>query len=184
MLPAESPFIIPSAEKFPPLQEYGPHIVSLRLHCLWPDPPVELPVNFAQVLSDTGTYMWRAGKLTEGEEALETAVDIIDRNGLEKGSPLRADALQVLGIMSSFEVVSERKKSMELRYEVLAARELAYEDIPQNKVARDDEFRRWIVDSDVAYGLVQQEDFKAADAIMQGCLEKYDEWGTEDGYPY
>ena len=76
--------------------------------------------------------MWHAENLTEGEEALGTAVDIIDKNELEEGSPLRADALQILGIMSSFEGVSERKKSMELRYEVLAARKLAYEDIPQN----------------------------------------------------
>ena len=55
MLPAESPFIVSSAEKFPPLQEYGPHILSLRLNWLWSDPPVELPVNFAQVLFYMGT---------------------------------------------------------------------------------------------------------------------------------
>lgn len=154
MLPAKSPFIVPSAEKSRKLQVYGPHILSLRAHCLWPDPPVQLPVNFAQVLSDMGTYMWHAGKLTEGEEALETAVNIMDKNDLDKGDPMRADVLQILGIMSSFEGVSERNKSMELRFKALNARKLAFEAIPQGRVTRDDEVRRWIVESDIAYGLV------------------------------
>ena len=68
VLPADSPFIVPSSDTWPTLQKYGAYILSLRAHCLWPDPPIELPVNFAQVLSDMGTYMWHPGKLPEGQE--------------------------------------------------------------------------------------------------------------------
>ncbi len=55
VLPEDSPFIVPSADKWPKFQKYGPHVLSLRSHCLWPDPPIELPINFAQVLSNMGT---------------------------------------------------------------------------------------------------------------------------------
>ncbi len=184
VLPADSPFIVPSSDKWPKFQRYGPHTLSLRSHCLWPDPPIELPVNFAQVLSDMGTYMWHAGKFPEGEEALETATDIMDRNGVQNDHPLRANVYEMLGIMSSFEGVSERKHSMDLRFKAMTARKLSYDAIPQSKVTRDDEVKRWIVESDVAYGLVQQEDFQDAAAIMEKVLKQYHEWGPEDEYPY
>ena len=180
VLPADSTFIVPSSEEWPEFQKYGPHILSLRAHSLWPDPSIELPVNFAQVLSDMGTYMWHAGKLPEGQEALETAVNIMDENELEDNQPLRANAYEILGIMSSFEGVSERKHSMDLRYKALEARKLSYDSIPLGKVTKDDEIKRWSVESDVAYGLVQQEDFGPAAEIMERCLKKYQEWGPED----
>ena len=184
VLPAEPPLIVPSSDTWPRFQKYGAHILSLRAHCLWPDPSVEFPVNFAQVLSDMGTYMWHAGNLSEGQEALETAVTIIDKNELEDNHPLRANAYEMLGIMCSFEGVSERKHNMDLRYKALEARKLSYDSILLDKVTRDDEIKRRTVKSDVAYGLVQQEDFEPAANIMERCLKKYQEWGTEDDYPY
>ena len=184
VLPDDSPFIVPSSDKWPKFQKYGPHILSLRSHCLWPDPPIELPVDFAQVLSDMGTYMWHAGKLSEGVEALETAIDIMEENDVPHNHPLRANVYEMLGIMSSFEGVSERKHSMDLRFKALNARKLSYDAIPRSKITRDDEVQRWIVESDVAYGLVQQEDFNPAAEIMERVLKKYHDWGTEDEYPY
>ena len=184
VLPTESPFIIPSSDTWPRYQKYGAHILTLRAHCLWPDPPVDLPVEFAQVLADMSTYMWHAGKFLEGQDALKTAVTIMDKNELEDHHPLRANAYKMLGIMSSFEGVSERRYSMDLRYKALEARKLSYNSIPPTKVTRDDEIKRWTVESDVAYGLVQQEDFEPAAEIMERCLNKYQEWGSEDEYPY
>ena len=184
VLPKNSPFIVPSPEKWSKFQKYGPHILSLRAHCLWPDPPIELPVNFARILSDFGTFMWHAGNLPEGEEALETAISILDDNGIQQGNPMRADVYELLGIMSSFDGVSERKKSMDLRYKAMEARKQSYEAIPQDHIIRSDEIKRWMVESDLAYGLVQQEDFEGAAKIMEPVLKKYNEWGSEDEYPY
>ena len=131
-----------------------------------------------------GTYMWHAGNFPEGQEALKTAVTIMDNNELEDNHALRANAYEMLGIMSSFEGVSERRHSMDLRYKALEARKLSYDSIPLNKVTKDDEIKRWTVESDVAYGLVQQEDFESAAEIMERCLKKYQEWGPEEEYPY
>ena len=184
VLPTESPFIVPLSDTWPRFQKYGAYVLSLRAHCLWPDPPIELPVDFAQVLSDMGTYMWHAGKLSEGQEALKTAVAIMGKKEVEDDHPLRANAYEMLGIMSSFEGVTERRQSMHMRYKALEARKLSYDSIPRSKVTRDDEIKRWTVESDVAYGLVQEEDFEPAAEIMKRCLKKYHEWGPEDDYPY
>ena len=128
--------------------------------------------------------MWHAGKFLEGQDALKTAVTIMDKNELGDHRPLRANAYKMLGIMSSFEGVSERRYSMDLRDKALEARKLSYNSIPPTKVTRGDEIKRWTVESDVAYGLVQQEDFEPAAEIMERCLNKYQEWGSEDEYPY
>ena len=131
-----------------------------------------------------GTYMWHAGKFLEEQEAVKTAVTIMAENELEDNHLLRTNVYEMLGIMSSFEGVGERRRSMDLRYKALEARKLSYDSIPLNKVTRDDEVKRWAVESDVAYGLVQQEDFEPAAVIMQRCLKKYQEWGPEVEYPY
>ena len=184
VLPAKSAFIVPSSGTWPRSHKYGAHMLSLRAHCLWPDPPIELPVNFAQVLSDMDTYLWHAGKFSEGQEALETAVTIMDKNELERNHPLRANANEMLGIMSSFGGVSERRRSMDLRYKALEARKLSYDSVPLNKVIKDDEVKRWTVESELAYGFLQQEDFEPAVAFMERCLKKYQEWGPEGEYPH
>ena len=91
----------------------------------------------------------------------------------------------MLGVLSNFEGVGERGHSMNLRYKALGTRKLSYDSIPRSKVTRDNEIKRWrTVISDVAYVVVQQEDFEPAAEIMQRCLEKYHEWGSEDEYPY
>ena len=75
--------------------------------------------------------------------------------------------------MSSLEGVSERRHSMDLRYKALEARKLSYNSIPPSKVTGDDEIKRWTVESDVTYGLVQQEEFDPAAEIMERCFKKY-----------
>ncbi|KAG8533100.1 uncharacterized protein KY384_001883 [Bacidia gigantensis] len=184
VLPDDSPFVVPSPDKWPKFQKYGPHILSLRSHCLWPDPPIELPVNFAEVLSDMGTFMWHAGKVPEGEEALETASDVMDENKVEDDNTVRADVYNLLGIITSFDGVSERERSMDLRHKAYNARKAEFGGLPQSKVTIDDEIKREIVNSDFAYALVQEEDFDQAAEIFSKTLQKYHEWGPEDEYPY
>lgn len=130
------------------------------------------------------TCMLHAGKFSEGQEALRTAATIIDDDELENDHSLRANVYEVLGNLSSFEGVSERRHSMYLRYKALKARKLSYDSIPRSKVTRNDEIRRWTVESDVAYALGQREEFKPAAEIMERCFKKYQEWGAEDEYPY
>ena len=183
-MPMSSPIQIPEPEKWPQFERYTPQILNLRTHCLWPEPPVDLPVDFARILSDMGTYMWHAGLVPDGSEALETAERILDERGVREIDPLRGDILGNLGILSGFAGVSERKEGMERRLEALKIRKEVYEDIPEKKITQDDHTRLYIAESDVAYGYIQEEEFEKVEEIMERCLTQYKSWDTEENIPY
>lgn len=183
-MPMSSPIQVPEPEKWTQFERYTPQILNLRTHCLWPEPPVDLPVDFAHILSDMGTYMWHAGLVPDGSKALETAEHILDERGVDEIDPLRGDILGNLGILSGFAGVSQRKEGMERRLEALKIRKEVYDDIPEKKITQDDRTRLHIAESDVALGHLQEEDFEKAEEIMERCLAQYKTWDTEDNIPY
>lgn len=142
-----------------------------------------MPVNFAEVLTDMGTFMWHAGKLKEGEEALETAEKIMDDKDVHDPA-MKANVLQLLGIMTSFDGVSERKRSMKLRHEAKAARHQAVDETPRGKMTKDDWMEAAMVEHDMAFAYVQQEDFEDAAKLMKEMIKQYEKWGTEKEIPY
>lgn len=183
-LPSVSSADQPEPELWAQFERFVPQILSLRTHCLWPEPPVELPPSFAKVLSDMATYMWHAGLLKDGADALETAEHILDDNGISKKNPLRGNVHEHLGIFASFNGVSERDAALERRHDALEARKAAHIAIPANKVTREDEIRRYNVESDMAFGHLQWEDFDLAEKQIDMCLEKYKTWGSEVEIPF
>lgn len=183
-MPMSSPIQVPEPEKWPQFERYTPQILNLRTHCLWPEPPVDLPVDFAHILSDMGTYMWHAGLVDDGSDALETAEHILDERGVDDIDPLRGDILGNLGILSGFAGVSQRKKGMEHRLEALKIRKEVYDDIPEKKITQDERIRLYIAESDVAFGYLQEEKFEKVEEIMERCLTQYKTWDTEDNIPY
>lgn len=183
-MPMSSPIQVPEPKKWPQFERYTPQILNLRTHCLWPEPPVDLPVDFAHILSDMGTYMWHAGLVDDGSDALETAEDILDKRGVVEIDPLRGDILGNLGILSGFAGVSQRKKGMERRLEALKIRKEVYDEIPKEKITQNERVRLYIAESDVAFGYLQEEKFEKVEEIMGRCLTQYKTWDTEDNIPY
>lgn len=183
-MPMSSPIQVPEPEKWPRFKKYTPQILNLRTHCLWPEPPVDLPVDFAQILSDMGTYMWHAGLVADGSEALETAEHILDERGIHEIDPLRGDIVGNLGILSGFGGVSQREEGMQRRLKALKIRKEVHEDIPEKKITQDDNTRLYIAESDVAFGRLQEEKFEEVEEIMERCLAAYKTWDTEDKIPY
>lgn len=183
-MPMSSPIQVPEPKKWPQFERYTPQILNLRTHCLWPEPPVDLPVDFAQILSDMGTYMWHAGLVDDGSDALETAEHILDKRGVVEIDPLRGDILGNLGILSGFAGVSQRKKGMERRLEALKIRKEVYDEIPKKKITQNERVRLYIAESDVAFGYLQEEKFEKVEEIMGRCLTQYKTWDTEDNIPY
>ena len=145
---------------------------------------MDLPVDFAHILSDMGTYMWHAGLVDDGSEALETAEHILDERGVREVDPLRGDILGNLGILSGFAGVSQRREGMERRLKALKIRKEVYDGIPDKKITQDDRARLYIAESDVAYGYLQEEEFDKVEEIMERCLTQYKTWGSEDEIPY
>ncbi|MCJ1398272.1 hypothetical protein MMC11_001469 [Xylographa trunciseda] len=183
-MPMSSPIQVSEPDKWPQFERYTPQILNLRTHCLWPEPPVPLPVDFAHILSDMETYMWHAGLADDGSEALETAEHILDERGVREIDPLRGDILGNLGILSGFAGVSQRREGMERRLEALKIRKEVHDDIPEKKITQDDRTRLYIAESDVAWGYPQEENFDEVEEIMERCLTQYETWGNEDEIPY
>lgn len=185
MLPKTSPLAIPEPEVWPPYARYGRQILELRTHCLWPEPPVELPWDFAQVLTDMGTYMWFSGKFPEGEKALDTAESILDDNKAKWNDPLRANIYVMLGVITSFEGVSERKRSMGFRKNAYQSRNQGLGQKPESERTREEDMMVWNVHSDMAFGFIQEEDFKSTAEYMEDCLEQYRKWEEDEmAIPY
>lgn len=179
-----SPIDNPEPEKWAQFEKYVPQILNLRTHCLWPEPPVQLPENFAQVLSDMATYMWHAGLMSEGYDALETAESILDDNDVGDENPLRGNIHEHLGIIASFSGVSRREECMSRREKALQARKTAHAEIPNGKITREDEIRLYNVESDMAFGLMQEESFEESESYIEKCHDQYRRWGTPDDIPF
>lgn len=185
VLPKTNPLQTPEAEAWPPYALHGRQILELRNHCLWPDPPIRLPKTFAQNLSDMGTYMWFSGKLNEGEKALETAEQILDDDRAKSSDPLRANVYAMLGIITSYQGVRHRARSMDFRKRAYQSRR---EDIgrkPEHARSRDEKIQFWQMHSDMAYGYIQEEDFESTREMMEECYEQYQSWDKkEENIPF
>ena len=213
-LPMSSPFQQPEPQKWSGFQELSPQVLSLRNHCLWPKPPVDFPTDFAQMLGgrctpllnrpiypssaaiqhclagpllmfiDLGTYMWHAGLMNDGAEALGTAEEILDDRGASTTEGLRSDILANLGALSGFSGVSERRESMKRREKALRIRETKIEETSETRLTREDYIRRMNSESDLAFGYLQEERFDDIKHIIERCLRAYRSWGDEDEWPF
>ena len=179
-LPAVSAKQDPEPGKWPDFEKYAPQVLSFCVHWLWPEPVEELPVDFAQVLSDLGTFMWHAGLIKDGSTNLQAAEDILDDRQVNADNQLRGDLHANLGIISSFSGVSERPESMERRTRALAIRRKAFERIPPEKVTRVDAIRFHNAKCDRAFVFTLEERFDEAKPIFEECVRKYQSRGNED----
>jgi hypothetical protein len=183
--PLVSPLDIPEPEKWPEFERYVPQILSVRSHCLWPDPPIQPPIDFADLLSDLATYMWHAGLAEAGHDALETVVDVYDREHVPEQDERRSNVYSRLGILISFNGVSDREETLKYRLKAMDIRQKAFDKIPKNKVTREDEMRLFNVKSDLAFTFLHEERFTDLEPIMDKCYEKYRAWDEEEeNIPY
>jgi hypothetical protein len=183
-MPKVSSIDNPEPEVWGEFQKYVPQIINIRAHCLWPEPPMELSLEFAQVLSDMATFMWHAGLLAEGIDAMRTAEHILDHHKVGNENPLRSNIHEHIGIFASHSGVSLRDEAMSRRHKAIEAREVSYNAIPKRLLTREDEIRRWNVQSDMAFGLLQGEDFAKAGEVIERCHEQYKIWGAPEQIPF
>lgn len=185
VLPACSQLDIPDVQSWKIFDTYAPQILSLESYWLWKETSLQrTPIDFVQVLSDMGTYMWHSGRFREGMATLEKADLVLTKEGTPISHPLRSNIYALLGIMSSFQGISQRQHSLDLRGKAIEAREAFFRAIPSGQVTLNDEIRRWNVQSDLAFAKCQDEDFDTAKVIIDKCLERYRRWGAEEDIPF
>lgn len=183
-MPTTSPLDIPEPEKWPQFQKYVAQVLNIRMRCLWPDPHVELSVDFAEVLSDLGTYMWHAGLTSDGDDALRTAIQIMDDRDIHEEDPRRGDACAKLGILLSYNGVSDRRQTLRLRKKALDIRQKEFDGKAINEITRNDEIRLYNVKCDLAWTYLHEGRYTEAEPIMEECFKKYQEWDTEERIPF
>ncbi|KAL8769328.1 MAG: hypothetical protein Q9209_004710 [Squamulea sp. 1 TL-2023] len=126
---ATSPLNIPEPEKWPNFELYVPQIHPGIARRLCADS------------RRSGHLNVHAGRASEGREALNTAIHIMDDEKVEKTVSLRGDDHARLGILMS----------SDLRETLLDIRHKEFEGKPRYEISRQDETRLYYVECDVAW---------------------------------
>ncbi|KAF6229946.1 hypothetical protein HO133_004283 [Letharia lupina] len=164
---------------------YVPQISSLRTHSLWPEPKIELPVDFVRVLIDTGVYLWQQGLLVEGKAALETAEKCLEEVPLDDLNILFSDIDDVLGIIDDLTGISCRADSLRRRRRALQIRKIEHGRIAEEDRTRIDEVRLYNAEANLGCAYLNAELFEEAETIFENCLVQYKSWTTvEEEIPF
>ncbi|KAK3384245.1 P-loop containing nucleoside triphosphate hydrolase protein [Lasiosphaeria ovina] len=175
---------------WPAFARYVPQVLALRRNSQWPDPPINLTLDFAKMLGNIGVFLWHTGQIRECDAAMTTALAIISRQPLSlQQTPaceaLVSDIYLVTGILADCIGVSRRRESLEHRRVLRDLREREFEAIPADKVTMDDEIRLANARGDLACAYLQRGEFSKTRRIMEDLFTNYyKKWGTEDALPY
>lgn len=106
------------------------------------------------------------------------------QSGVYQMDPLYGDIDGTLGVMCDLTGVSRRAESRELRTNVVTIREKEYASISAETRTREDDIQLYNAKADYACYLLQDERASEALAIMEGCLQQYQSWGSEQEFPF
>lgn len=162
---------------------YVPQLASLRFRSLWPEPRLKLTLDFAKVLIDIGTYMWRNGLYKDCDECMRTAEGILDDSGLDPSDVLYSDIDDIVGVICDRGGCSLREEGFRRRFRAVKIREAFFATIPPEKVTLIDKIRLYNPHANLACTYLQDENFEEAEKLMELCYTNYKSWATEDERP-
>ncbi|KAL2819508.1 hypothetical protein BJX63DRAFT_11883 [Aspergillus granulosus] len=184
-LPKSSSLQIPNADDLAAFAHFVPHILRLHTVFYYASPqPIKGTLDFAILLKDIGTYLWDNMLVSEGIASLTTAAEVLESFDQPDVDEMKTDIWVILGILHSYNGISQREKEMALRRRALVFRERLYLGIPVGSLPEEKEIRLYNARADVAFGLLQEEDYVTAQEIMNTCLLQYQKWGTEEDKPF
>lgn len=70
------------------------------------------------------------------------------------------------------------------RHKARKARQTSHSQIPEGRVTLHDEIRLFNVESDMAFGLMQHEDFVETQQVIEKCHDQYQKWGSKEDIPF
>jgi len=163
-------------------QKYMAHIMSLsiRSQTLLLE---NFSLDFAQMISDTGTFMWQNGLFRQSEALINTAMDALQRSHSNKFE-LFSDLHILLGTIGDHVGVSHREMSLEHREKALGLRQYFCHAEKSGGLTRSDDIRLWSAKAEYGCALLQQQRFTEAEATFDKCLLKYETWGSEEEFPF
>lgn len=182
-LPPPSEIQVSDSRGWNRYKTYVPQVISLREHSRWPEPPLQLDYDFAQVLADIGNYLRTAGLMVEAESMLRAAEEILV--GLGKNHDhLMSDIDLLIGVVDDMTGISRRTDSLYRHKRALEIRKTYHSKIQKDRLRVEDHIRLWNAHADLGCTYLGDERCGEAEKIFEDCLAEYKKWGSEDDFPY
>jgi len=179
--PPPSPLQIANMEVWPRLTKVLPHVIS-ALHAFeraWPRMPGSM--LFAKLISDvSGMDLYDRGLISEAYKLNSAVVSMLDSLQHPLETPLRGDALTILGLCTDNMAITKRREGLAIRRKCLDVRQRCFKAIPPEKVTLDDKIRLYNSYTDLVCSQQQINDFEGVQENLALCFEQYKIWGPED----
>lgn len=128
--------------------------------------------------------MWHAELASDGDDALRTAIQIMDDQYIHEDNPHRGDVYSKLGILLSYNGVRDRRETLELRKKALNIRQKEYDEKATNETTRNDEIRLHNIKCNLAWTYLHGGRYSEAESIMEDCFKNFTEWDAEGRIPF
>ncbi|KAJ5442003.1 hypothetical protein N7445_005010 [Penicillium cf. griseofulvum] len=179
--PPPSKLQIANAEVWPRLTKVLPHILSAMRAFERARPQIKGNEFLAELLSDiAGMDLYDRGLITEAYELNRTVGKILDSLHCPLETPLRGDALTILGLCTDNMALSKRREGLEIREKCQIIRQRCFEDIPTKAITREDRIRLYNSYTDLVCSKQQLNDFEGVRQILRECFKQYQRWGRQD----
>lgn len=180
--PDPSPIQAPEEDKWLQYKRLLPHVSTLRE--IYMNENELMPGTFSgseafvTILSEAGINQWDQGVNREGLEMVTAAEYILVHDLKDNSSPLKADMDVLIALMME-RGISERRDALERRKNVLnLRRKFAQESSP---LSLEEEIKLYNAYSDLAFSLLEYNDYIQAEKLFKICHKKYRQWENE-GY--
>jgi tetratricopeptide (TPR) repeat protein len=183
--PQSNPLQQPTPEKWSEYQKLLPHLHALRDVFHASKGQIKGSIDFAQLLSDAGMDQFERGITREGLLLLNTAERVLDDSSdpnHEAHQVMKADINAMIAIMYDDFGIEKRREAFVRRELALKIREKIFEEAKTQK--RQYEILLYNSWMEYAISLLHYHDIKKAEPIIEKCLTKFREWGTEDEIPF
>lgn len=182
VFPRSNPLQQPMPDQWSECQRLLPHLHALHDVYHRYKPAIKGSTDFAQLLSDAGMDQFERGITHEGLLLTRTAEEVLDACSPHDHQVMRADIHAMIAIMYDNTGIGERKEGLKRRKIALDIRKKIFEaaDTPR----RQDEMLLYNSWMEYAISLLHYHRFEDAEPIIENCLRKFQQWGSEDEIPF
>ena len=183
--PSPSKLQIADAHVWPSIKRVLPHLQSTLLAFERARPAMVGSLVFAELLADVGGIdLYDQGRIHEAYKLSTKTVAILDALGAPLATPLRGDALTVIGLCTDVMSIANRIEALEVRERCLHVRQRCHDMIPPESVTVHDQIRLYNSYTDLLCSLQHFNDFERIQQIAEKCYLQYKSWGDENRFPY
>jgi tetratricopeptide (TPR) repeat protein len=181
--PETSPIQVPEPEKWTQCMKVLPHVSSLRIVVAKAVPRIASTLEIARLFADGGTHLWERGKVMEALRLMRTS-ETVFKSQAKRDKQLCANIHIIIALLVQHFGVSHRAEVFERVEKAVRIREEFRLECLQGDYTRNHAILLNNALADYGCALLQYNKHKEAETTFDRCLAKYQEWGTEDEFPF